>query len=147
MGQFSWITSDTDKSILVDGSVAVKMITPDGRVFKETNYEGYGVFGGQDYFALVAELNGKTTREEGIDLLYQGKNRSGDPDIAEEVYGMALPKLISMAGVENYDMHRHSQTCPEQGFRDWQDQEDTCYYCGEELDYCTCNDEEDDEYL
>ena len=57
MGMFSWITSDTERSFLVDGSVAVKMLSPTGEVFEERNYEGYGMFGDMDYFLLLAQLN------------------------------------------------------------------------------------------
>lgn len=62
MGFFSWITSDTNKSIPSHYSnrktFKVHMITEDGRVFTEDNYEGYGEFGGKDFYALAAELNG-----------------------------------------------------------------------------------------
>ena len=34
------------------------MITEDGQVFTEDNYEGYGEFGGKDFYVLAAELNG-----------------------------------------------------------------------------------------
>lgn len=65
MGVFSWITSDTNRSISCEGSdrptFTVHMITRGGQVFTENNYEGYGEFGGKDIFVLVAELNGHTT--------------------------------------------------------------------------------------
>ncbi len=65
MGLFSWVTSDTNRSISCEGSdrptFTVHMITRDGQVFTENNYEGYGVFGGKDIFVLVAELNGQPT--------------------------------------------------------------------------------------
>ena len=62
MGFFSWITSDTDRSIANNSSTrntfAVHMVTEDGQVFSENDYEGYGVFGGKDFYVLAAELNG-----------------------------------------------------------------------------------------
>jgi len=63
MGFFSWITSDTKRSIPnvyqnTHPTFPVHMITEDGRVFTETKYEGYGVFGGKDFYVLAAELNG-----------------------------------------------------------------------------------------
>ena len=138
MGQFSWITSDTDKSVLCDGTVKVKMLSPDGRVFEERNYEGYGVFGGMDFYALVAELNGKgNDRQDGIDLFF-ADNQGGDPVVV-------LPKIVSIDAVEEFDMYPESRSCPEQGWRQY-DEEDTCYYCGEELDYCTCDEDDDDGY-
>ena len=145
MGMFSWITSDTKKSVLVDGSVPVKMLSPDGRVFEEENYEGYGVFGGKDYFSLVAELNGKKTREHGIDLLFKGENNNGSSEFAAGEYGIKLPKIISIHGEEDYNSHPHTESCPEQGFRDWDDVSTNCSWCGENEEYCTCD--EDGEYL
>jgi hypothetical protein len=44
-----------------------------GNVYKESNYAGFGEFGGVDYYELIAEMNGLKTREEGIDLAYSGK--------------------------------------------------------------------------
>jgi hypothetical protein len=47
MGFFSWKTCDTNRSIANAYSdeltFDVYMITPDGRVFHETYYDGYGV--------------------------------------------------------------------------------------------------------
>jgi len=81
MGFFSWRTSDTKQSIQNSHSsrntFTVYMITEDGRVFKEEEYDGYGIFGGQDIYELVAELNnlpGKSAdkkRSAAIDLLYE----------------------------------------------------------------------------
>ena len=68
MGFFSWMASDTGKSIANKYSnrptFTVHMITEDGRVFTEPNYEGYGVFGGKDFYALAAELNGFTAEDD-----------------------------------------------------------------------------------
>jgi len=142
MGQFSWITSDTDKSVLTDGSVKVKMLSPDGRVFEETNYEGYGVFGGMDYFALLAQLNSRVTRQDGIDLLFED-NQNGLASVAAE-RGLRLPKIVSIDAVGEYEDFAHTESCPNQGWSDHAE-EGGCYYCGEQEGYCTCDDE--DEYL
>ena len=64
MGQFSWITSDTNRQILNNdqphGPTPVYCLIPNafggGSLF-EDNYEGYGVFGGRDAYALLAEWN------------------------------------------------------------------------------------------
>ena len=62
MGFFSWKTMDTDKSISNDYSsrstFRVHMIDDKGNVWTEDSYEGYGVFGGKDYYELLAEMNG-----------------------------------------------------------------------------------------
>jgi hypothetical protein len=83
MGVFSWKTSDTGESISSSGNLGdrptftVHMIAPDGRVWTEDNYEGYGVFGGKDYYELMAEINSvEPDRSNGIELEY-----CGDKDI------------------------------------------------------------------
>ena len=65
MGQFSWITQDTFQSIRNNGGDSAssarkrKAFLHDdkGNVWEEKNYEGYGIFGGKDFFQLVAEMN------------------------------------------------------------------------------------------
>jgi len=105
MGMFSWITSDTNESILVDGSVEVKMLAPDGRVWEETSYVGYGEFGGKDFYELVAELNGKgSDRLKGIALAL-----SGNPDVIQ-------PKLVSLSWDQSWENTEVSKSCPNQGF-------------------------------
>jgi hypothetical protein len=141
---FSWITSDTKRSILVDGTVPVKMISPDGREFEERNYEGYGVFGGVDFYSLVAELNGKgTDRIDGINLVFNsiGGNPNGVAKLAAD-NGVVLPKLVSIDFRGDYEDVPHTESCPNQGFFD-DDDENTCNWCGEDLEYCTCDEDEE----
>lgn len=61
MGFFSWKTSDTKKSISnrysVKKALPVYLITPENEKIYEPNYEGYGVFGGNDVFVLLARWN------------------------------------------------------------------------------------------
>ncbi len=64
MGFFSWETSDTGKSISNTyssrGTFTVYVPIPKefgGGMLKEDSYEGYGVFGGRDVYALVAQWN------------------------------------------------------------------------------------------
>lgn len=77
MGFFSWKTQDTKRSIANRYSnrktFTVYMVNPETKeAYIEPNYEGYGEFGGKDFYELVAELNGKSTREEGIEIAYSG---------------------------------------------------------------------------
>lgn len=66
MGQFSWFTNDgvrllDDRRLLKPVFMTGEM--PDGRVvtFREDCvYEGYGKFGGKDYYEFMAEMNGFT---------------------------------------------------------------------------------------
>ena len=91
MGCFSWITQDTDMSILMDGhgpkSLQGKtyyMWDNKGNCWAEPKYEGYGVFGKKDYFVLLAEMNCNyddnvsfdAKREYGIGLEYSS-NKDG----------------------------------------------------------------------
>ncbi len=87
MGQFSWITQDTDEAIREKYGCRDRRLTTaylhdnKGNVWKEEFYEGYGVFGGKDYFQLLAEMNDiegltgdvDTDRDLGIDLAYSEK--------------------------------------------------------------------------
>ena len=84
MGSFSWITQDTHKSIAVTSPKKVYMLDNKGNKWKESEYEGYGVFGGKDFYQLVAEMNADfyrdvkdrltgdidNDRDIGIDLAY-----------------------------------------------------------------------------
>ena len=54
MGCFSWKTQDTDKSIASRYSnrntFTVSMLDDKGNSWIEDNYEGYGEFGGKDFY-------------------------------------------------------------------------------------------------
>ncbi len=61
MGQFSWITQDTGEPIRTDSNDQrdgkAYLHDNKGNVWEELNYEGYGEFGGKDFYVLVAEMN------------------------------------------------------------------------------------------
>ena len=84
MGFFSFITSDGNESIANIHSnrktfpVYLATPGPNGKVFEEKGYNGYGVFGGKDIYVLIAELNNllpngteEDKRMAGIDLVYK----------------------------------------------------------------------------
>jgi hypothetical protein len=77
MGLFSWKTQDTDESIPASGSTreSFTVYMSDGKTtWKEDNYEGYGEFGGKDYYELLDEMNGGSgDRGAGIDLAFNEK--------------------------------------------------------------------------
>lgn len=110
MGLFSWITQDTNKSIRVDGDQVVYMVDNNNKKYKQQYYEGYGMFGGKDFFDLVAEMNGLASdRSLGIDLVYSGKEYLS-PNLVQDknwVWRNEAPKA-----------------CPYQGY----------FYPGDELD-------------
>jgi hypothetical protein len=74
MGFFSFITQDTKESIANYYSkrtvIPAYLMDNKGNIWEENWYAGYGIFGGKDFFELVAEMNDKTTREEGIEIYY-----------------------------------------------------------------------------
>jgi hypothetical protein len=91
MGFFSWIAQDTNKPIYIDGfqkpgyeQRTYYMWDNNGNCWKEPSYEGYGRFGGKDYYILLAEMNGvysenvseEQKRNEGIDIEFRS-NRDG----------------------------------------------------------------------
>lgn len=78
MGFFSFKTQDTGRSIANRHSrrrtFDVYMHDDKGNVYYEPNYDGFGVFGSVDFFQLLAEMNGKKTRLQGINLFYSNKS-------------------------------------------------------------------------
>lgn len=95
MGQFSWVTSNTKQRIIIDGCMPVALIDNKNRLYKEENYQGYGVFGGKDAYALLAEMNvpeectGETRHDRlvGINLQYSGKTIAFPIKIVELIPG------------------------------------------------------------
>ena len=87
MGMFSWHTNDTGEPIWNEmsevGTKTVYMIDDKGNKWKEDSYQGYGVFGGKDYYELLAEMNGLgSDREKGIKL-WCGKKPFIAPQLVE----------------------------------------------------------------
>ena len=63
MGAFSWLTADTQESIpnVYSGhknvGKKVYLLLPNGDKIEEIEYKGYGEFGGQDAYEILAEQN------------------------------------------------------------------------------------------
>ena len=124
MGFFSWKTMDTDESIANQYSnrktFRVQMLDNKGNVWTEDNYEGYGRFGGKDYYELLAEMNGFTSdktgevytdeaRGEGITLAFDGNGSGvGTP-------GVYYPNLVEQAKGWVYEM-AGPDSCDFQGY-------------------------------
>jgi hypothetical protein len=97
MGFFSWKTQDTDRSIANKHSgrltFPVYMIDDKGNEWYEPDYDGYGTFGGKDYYELLAEMNGlPSDRMLGIELAFKdtpsGYNTKAKfPNLVEEAEG------------------------------------------------------------
>ena len=148
MGLFSWNTCDTNRSISCEesdrGTFKVHMITPDGRVFTEENYEGYGEFGGKDFYELLSELNGcGSEREDGIDLCFLN-NGSGD-----NTPGVIYPKFVEdlRGDVKSlYNSLPNPTSCEFQGFFYQNEDEDDWGYDEDEKDEWDYEEEDEDEY-
>jgi hypothetical protein len=107
MGFFSWITQDTERSIsnvyTEREPFKVIMLDNKGNKWVEEGYDGYGVFGGKDFYELLAEMNGvvlphnmvlegedytEYMRSKGIDITFKD-NPSGD-----NTSGVLYPNLV-----------------------------------------------------
>ena len=64
-GQFSWMTQDTGEQIGSEreNRITVFMYDNEGNQYKEDKYDGYGEFGGMDYYELLARMNGYTEED------------------------------------------------------------------------------------
>ena len=117
MGFFSWKTQDTDRSIPSRYSdrttFKVVMVDDKGNKYVEEDYEGYGVFGGKDFYELLDEMNGgKGDRLAGINLALNDEGK----------------KFISpsLSEVGDYYSGLEPDNCAAQGFfyDDEQDEDD-----------------------
>ena len=164
MGQFSWITDDTDRQIgsMEENTITVYMHDDKGNVWKEDEYEGYGEFGGKDYYELVAEMNGynkdnfmKFYEKEGNapddlgldfgpkELRYVGIDMEGAYDKGNREY--KFPRLVQREMREGELDHHKFDTPPERDPNQGWYQPEDCSYCdgtGEQEYY----DDETDRY-
>jgi len=106
MGFFSWKTNDTDRSISnihsSRGTFEVTMTDNKGNRWVENEYDGYGVFGGKDYYELLAEMNGlPSDRDEGISLAFSNEPHI-TPNLTEDSNWTWRDDII--------------EDCPDQGF-------------------------------
>jgi len=117
MGFFSWLTNERvsiSNSSSSKGALPVYMYLPDGTVIFEDCYDGYGVFGGLDFYDLVAKYNlpkeqltgnPDIDRDKGIDLIY--RDSFTQPII--------MPRF-SIYKNEKYENLNDPQDCPDQGY-------------------------------
>jgi hypothetical protein len=131
-GQFSWFTQDTDQQIGSEPENtlrAVYMFDNKGNKWLEKNYEGYGDFGGKDYYELLAQMNGMADpdRSEGISLAFSGKK------------GILYPALVVDPNF-NYKTHDFTEEAPNDPNQSWYAPEEN-----EDDDYVMSD--RDDEYL
>jgi len=105
MGFFSFKTQDTDQSIPCSHSsrrtFSVTMTDDKGNKWTEHDYEGYGIFGGKDFYELVDEMNGGDgNRSEGLEMAFSDVPfKSPSLSRCGDYYGGDAP-----------------ETCPAQGY-------------------------------
>jgi hypothetical protein len=111
MGFFSWITQDTKRSIpnvhCGKKTFTVYMHDDKGNIWEEKEYDGYGVFGGKDFYVLLAEMNGLTAKS-------RDKLRSMGIDLVYGIKPYISPNLTQYK-VWNWK-NRPPENCPNQGF-------------------------------
>lgn len=110
---FSWYTNDTNERIVADVEKTYHLIDNKGNTWSEKCYEGYGKFGGKDFFVLLAEMNGiegKTSEDLRLAGIYL--YHSGDAD-SRNAQPFLSPNIVSQsyASWEN----RAPKDDPEQG--------------------------------
>jgi hypothetical protein len=97
MGCFSWIAQDTSKPIYMTDyqkpgykQCTYYMWDNSGNFWKETAYEGYGMFGVKDYYILLAEMN----RIYGDDITDEQKRSDGiNIEFSSNHDGIFFPNL------------------------------------------------------
>lgn len=134
MGMFSWFTQDTNHRIVNGEPYRVIMTDNNGNQYVEDCYEGYGVFGGKDYYELLAEMNGysqihckngEELRDIGIRLAFENNPYGTNPNV--------IHPSLSESGEYFNGIAPNSD--PDQGFtidEEWDDWEDE----DEEEDEC-----------
>lgn len=119
-GQFSWLTQDTNTQIGSErqNTIWVTMFDDEGRSWQEKGYEGYGEFGGMDYYELLAHMNGYGyDRQAGIDLAFdkiKPKNRRKT----------VFPALIENPKRFNYKRHDFTEEAEHDPNQSWYAEED-----------------------
>ena len=136
-GQFSWMTQDTEQQIgsEKENTIDVYMFDNTGKYWFEKAYDGYGEFGGKDYYELVAEMNGYTAddaeefggtfkdfRGIGIKLAFgELEPKNGGPVLFPAL--VADPKSFNY---KTYDFTQEAETDPNQSWytSEYEDEDD-----------------------
>jgi hypothetical protein len=128
-GQFSWMTQDTGQQIGSEDEnrIPVYMFDDKGNFYYEPKYDGYGDFGGMDYYSLLDKMNGgRGDRGRGIDLAF------GNEKVASRVL---FPALVTKPDMFNYKTHDFTKEAESDPNQSW-------YAPEEEDDFYDQNDEE-----
>ena len=139
-GQFSWMTQDTDQQIgsQEGNTIPVYMFNDKGKYWFEPSYEGYGVFGGKDYYELLDQMNGGIgDRSEGIRKAFD-KGKEGET---------LFPALVVGPSNFNYKTHDFTKEAEHDPNQSWlspeEDQDDDFGSDNDDEDYGYNDDEEE----
>ena len=127
-GQFSWFTQDTDQQIgsQEENQIPVYMFDNNGKYYYENDYDGYGVFGGKDYYELLDQMNGGTgDRREGIRKAFDA------PAVAAGE--VLFPALVTDPYKFNYKTHNFTQEAETDANQSWYYPEQDAYIVGVKL--------------
>ena len=136
-GQFSWMTQDTGQQIgsQDENKISVYMFDNKGKYWFERDYDGYGVFGGMDYYELLDQMNGGSgDRSKGIDLAFD-KSKEGET---------LFPALVVSPSNFNYKTHDFTKEAEHDPNQSWYEpEEDDFYDQNDEEEYGYNNDEDE----
>jgi hypothetical protein len=137
-GQFSWMTQDTNQQIgsQEENMIPVYMFDDKGNYYYESNYDGYGEFGGVDYYELLDKMNGGDgDRSRGIDLAFEKIKTNSE---------ILFPALVAKPREFDYKTHDFTQQPKNDPNQSWYMEPEEEDYNGED-DYDYSNDYDDNE--
>ena len=106
MGFQSWLTADTGESISnrfsIKKTFPVYLHDDKGNVWCEKNYEGFGNFGGKNYWDLLAAMNGIVSKRKAVYLTDTKDKKYKNPNLTK------TKKWIYK--------NEQAKQCPDQGF-------------------------------
>jgi hypothetical protein len=133
-GQFSWMTQDTGQQIgsQEENMIPVYMFDDKGKYYYESNYDGYGEFGGVDYYELLDKMNGGDgDRSRGIDLAFEKIKTDSE---------ILYPALVAKPREFDYKTHDFTQQPKNDPNQSWYMEPEEEDYNGED-DYSNDYDE------
>ena len=118
-GQFSWMAQDTGNQIgsEKENTINVTMFDDKGNKWEEKKYDGYGEFGGMDYYELLAQMNGieNADRGDGIDIKFGKKKVKGK---------VLFPALVENPKRFNFKKHDFTVEPEEDENQSWYQEEE-----------------------
>jgi hypothetical protein len=136
-GQFSWMTQDTGQQIgsQDENKISVYMFDNKGKYWFERDYDGYGVFGGMDYYELLDQMNGGSgDRSKGIDLAFD-KSKEGET---------LFPALVVSPSNFNYKTHDFTKEAEHDPNQSWYEPEEDDFYDQNDEEEYGYNDDDDE---